>query len=249
MKEQRANPSGSAIQTTAAVVVAVAAVFSVIAQSKDNPKLAIELVGLSLLLFAASFANRLLSSFQASRVRAARDRAARAEHSELLRFGRRFAQFTNSGDWSNLRNIVCNVYGNDPDKCAEVCPPDYMRDLFPLFVQHLEKRPSENETQFLLAVQELYGLVASYNNHYVLEPFRRMRQKRWCPKETSNVVPNHVLWIESLSEGYRANTERQIEDFRERWVSFLDDMKEWLERTNESFGVSLPVYFDRPHKL
>ncbi len=50
-KEQWTRPPGSAVQTTAAIVVALATVFSVIAQSKDNPKLVWALVSLAVLVF------------------------------------------------------------------------------------------------------------------------------------------------------------------------------------------------------
>lgn len=258
-KEQRPNPPGSAIQTTAAIVVALATVASVIAQSKDNPKLAVGLVVLSLLVLGWTFASRMIAFVQTRRVLAARNKAARTEHAELLRFARRFAQFTNTGDPTNIQNIIFISCANDPDKCAELCPPDYMRDLSPLFVQHFEIRPSENESQFLRAVQELYGLVGSYNNHYVLEPFERMRRKRWAivnpsvlhtAMGTANPEnPKLGPWLASLPQSHQPDVERRIEDFRERWVSFLDDMKQWLERVSEMFGVGVPVYIERPHKL
>jgi len=251
-KEQWTKPPSSTaqagIQTTAAIVVALAAVFAVVAQSKDNPKLAGALVVLSLVVVGLAFGSRMIAFFQVRRVRAVRDKAARAQHSELLRFARRFAQFTNTGDYTNIRPIIFSLCGNNAEKCAELCPPDYMRDLFPLFVQHLEARPSENESQFLLAAQELYGIVASYNRHYVTEPFERMRMKRWAIPHSS-LVPELGPWLASLPLGHQDSAGRQIEDSRERWVRFLDDMKQWLEEVNQSFGANLPVWFERPHKL
>jgi hypothetical protein len=130
-----------------------------------------------------------------------------------------------------------------------------MRELSPLFLQHLETRPPENETQFLLSIEEFYGLVASYNNHYVLEPFHRMRNKRWKvvfqtatgTAETAN--PTSGPWLNTLPLSRQADAERRIEDFRERWASFIDDFRQWLEGISESFGVSVPVYIERPHKL
>ena len=257
-KEQWTRPSASAVQDAAAIVVALATAFSVFTQSREHPRLSWGLFSLALLVVIWTFGKRLAVFFQVRRYHAVRDRAARAEHSELLRFARRLAKFVGPGDPSNLRPIVFSVYGNNEEKCMEVCPSDYMRELFPLFVQHLETRPSENERQFLLAAQELYGLVASYNNNYVLEPFRRMRSERWGVDPTpvqsllenpNPAKPNFGVWLASLPKYYRANTERQIEDFRERWVGFLDDIHQWLERVNESFDVALPTYFDRPQKL
>src|SRR5579859_941234 len=261
--EQWTKPPSSTvqagIQTTAAIVVALATVFAVIAQSKDNPKLAGALVVVSMAVVGWPFVHRVITFFQIRRVRAVRDRAAGARYSELLRFAKRFAQFTNAGDWANIRPIIFSLCGNNPEKCAELCPPDYMRDLCPFFLQHLEKRVPENEGQFLLAVQELYGIVVSYNRYYVSEPFDRMRMKRW-PIVNPSVLhtalgtadpanPSLGPWIASLPLGSQESAEGQIEGFRERWVSFLDDMKQWLEGMNESFGVQLPDWFDRPHKL
>jgi hypothetical protein len=137
--------SHAAAQTTAAIVMASAAVFAVITQSKGDPKFAWALLSLILLALALMYGNRVLAFFRVRRLQAARNKAARTHHVELLRFARRFAQFTNSGDWNNLRYVVASAHGNDPDKCAEVCPPDYMKDLCPFFVQHLETRPPENE--------------------------------------------------------------------------------------------------------
>ncbi len=200
---------------------------------------------------AWTFGSRAIALFRIRRVRAVRNRAARLEHSELLRFARRFARFANQEDASNLRYIVFSACGNNEEKCLELCPPDYMKDLLPLFVRHLETRPAETEEHFCLAVQELYGLVASYNNHYVLEPFRRMRSGQWvvAGRQPDPANPNRGAWLASLSEQNRAYVERQIEDFRERWAGFLDDMRQWLERVNESFGANLSTYFERPQKL
>jgi len=252
LKEQWTKPPSSTvqagIQTTATIVVALAAVFAVIVQSKDNPKFAGALVVLALAVVGWAFGSRVIVSFQIRGVRTARDKAARAQHSELLRFAKRFAQFTSATDCTNIRPSIFSLCGNNVEKCAELCPPDYMKDLFPLFLQHLEAHPSDNVSQFLLAAQELKGLVASYNRYYVTEPFERMRMKRWAIPNSS-LVPELGSWIASLPLAHQDNAGRQIEDSRERWVRFLDDMRQWLEEVNGSFGVKLPVWFDRPQKL
>jgi hypothetical protein len=240
----------AAAQTAASIVMALAAVFAVIMQSKGDPKFAWGLLALILLALIWMYGNRALASLRLRSALAARDRAARTYHPELLRLARRFAQFTSTGDWSNLRYIILSAYGNDPDKCAEICPPDYMRELCPFFLQHLETRPPENERQFLLAIQELYGVIASYNNHYVLEPFRKMRLRKWRPASTPGLAQDTIVtWIEILPESNQENAARQIEDFRERWVGFLDDAKQWFEKTGESFTSTVPSYFERPQKL
>jgi hypothetical protein len=266
LKQQSAKPIGSAhtfIQTSAAVVVALATVFGVIPQSKDNPRpgwagwtLVIFLV-LFVLVILGPFVWRMIAFLRNLMVRIARDKAARAEHFELLKFAKRFAQFTNSGDPSNIWHIIHSSYSNDFEKSERVCSTDYMKDLFPLFAQHLETHLAENEAQFLLATQELCGLIASYNKNYVSETFRRMRDKRWEIPPTIDPdlgMPRHTnpglgSWLSSLPPHYQDGVGRQIEDFRERWARFLDDMKGWLESINESFGASLSTYFERPQKL
>jgi hypothetical protein len=262
-KEQWAKPSAPALhgitQTAAAVVVALATVFAVIAQSKDNPRLAWVLVSLTLVTLVWTFGPRVAAFFGTRRVRTVRDRAAQAHHHELLRFARRFGQFTNTGDPSNIRNIIFSLCGNNHDECAKICSPDYMRELSPLFLQHLERHLPENEGQFLLSIQEFYGLVASYNNHYVMDPLQRMRTKRW-PITNPSVLheaigtadaanPKLGPWLNGLPLSHQADAERRIEDFRERWVGFIDDFRQWLESISESFGVGVPIYIERPHKL
>ena len=239
------------VQTTATVVMALATVFTVIAQG--STRIAWALVSLTLLTLVIVFGGRIFSLWHSRRARAARNRVAQTQHAELLRFARYFGQFTNSGDPSNIRNIVFSACGNNVEKCEEVCPPDYMRDLSPLFIQHLETRPPENESQFFLAVQELYGLVASYNRYYVIEPFHRMRSNRWAAfgstETPADFVPDFVPWVASLPQSQQASVDREIGDFRERWVSFRDDFCQWIEGVNQIFATTLPCYLERPHKL
>lgn len=255
--EQRSGHN--AIQTAAEVIMALAAVFALFTQSKDS-RLAWALVSVIVLVFALMYGGRVRRFFRVRMFQARRDKIARAQHRELHGFVKQFSQFSNSGDSSNLRYIVFGALGNSPEKCAEVMPPDYMHDLCQFLVQDFERR-SDNEREFLLWVQKMYGYIASYNKEYVIEPFRKMRMKRWLPTvfvstgnqgkapEAIGLVPEAVTWIESLAPMYRENTERQIEDFRERWVGFLDDVKKWVEKMNDTFGVKMPSYFERPQKL
>lgn len=238
----------NAIQTAAEVVMALAAVFALFTQSRDS-RLAWALVSVIVLVFALMYGSRVLGFLRIRMFQARRDKMARAQHPELLRFVKQFSQFSNSGDSSNLRYIVFSALGNSPEKCAEVMPPDYMHDLCQFLVQDFETC-SKNVREFLLAVQKIYGYIASYNKEYVIGPFRKMRTEQWQPPAGSmGLVPDTVKWIESLPPMYRENTERQIEDFRERWVGFLDDVKKWIEKTNDTFGVKMPSYFERPQKL
>lgn len=240
-------------RTAATIVMALVSVFAAITR---DPKIAWALVSLMLLTLALMYGSPVLAFFKARRIRAARDTAARAQNADLLRIAKRLYQFTHSGDSSNLRHIVSSAHNHDQDKCAQVCPTDYMKDLSQFLLQDFEARPPENERHFLLAAQKLYGFIASYNNNYVLEPLRRMRMKRWLPASAApqpglslDLVPELVMWIEGLPINSRDHVGREIEDFRERWAGFLDDTKKWLEKMSESFGVMLPDYFERPQKL
>lgn len=103
-------------QTVAAIVMALATVFAVIKQT--NSRIAWTLVGVIVLTLALMYGNRMLAFLRVRQAQAARNKAAQALRAGLLRFAKRFFQFTNSGDPSSLRNIVFNACGN---KCGEVC--------------------------------------------------------------------------------------------------------------------------------
>lgn len=235
-----------AIRTAAAVVGALTAVITAV---KGNPYVAWGLAAFALVMTISVGGKRALTFVRVRRFQARRDKMAQAQHVELRGLAKQFARFVNSGDWSNLRNIIFSACGNNSEKCAQVCPPDYMKDLCQFLLQDFETRPPENERQFLLGAQKLYGYISSYNNNYVLEPLRRMRVKQWHPASASDFVPEPVTWVESLPPNYREDTERQIEDFRERWAGFLDNTKQWFEKVGELFGTQLPSWFERPQKL
>ncbi len=174
-----------------------------------------------------------------------------------MTFVRRFAPFTNSDHPNNIWHIIHSSSSNDFEKAERVCSTDYMKDLFPLFARQLETHPPENEEQFLRATEDLSLLIASYNLNYVSQSFRRMREKKWAIPPTVDRLTGHSTpsnpslgpWLASLPTHYQEPAGRQIEEFRERWAGFLDDMTKWLERINDTFGTSLSTYFERPQKL
>jgi hypothetical protein len=262
-QRKAAGQSHSAVQTIAAVVVALATVFSVFAQSQNNPGLAVELVALSIVTMLAIgggplIARKVISS-RVRKIQATRDLAARGKYDELIRLAKQFGRFTRSQDPTNIVQIIHSNCGNRSDKAAEICPPDYISSLFPIFLQQLETHPAENETQFLRAADQLHALIASFNSDYVSEPFRRMRTKRWPianPSVVHNALgntdpsnPNHASWLLSLPSNYQDNAARQIEEFRERWANFIDETTQWLEHVNETFGANLATWLERPQKL
>lgn len=226
--EHRSEPPAGPLQTIAAVLAALAATFTVVAQWKDHPRIATALAFLALAVVIGTFGRHGFGYVRGLTTKRARNKNARAENAELLRLARRLNQFVSNGDPTNIRNIVLGLVSNDQEKGLEICPPNCLWNLVPYFIQDLEVRPPENEKHFLIAVQEFHSLVASYNNNYVLEPFRRMQMKKW-PVGTQGGETNPLqkpklgTWLESLPAHFQGTAERQIEDFRERWVGFLDD--------------------------
>jgi len=88
MKPKQQWGGHTAAQTISAIVMASAAVFAVVFQSKGDPKFAWSLVALIALILLASalmYANQVLAFFRVRRVQAARDKVAREQRSELLR--------------------------------------------------------------------------------------------------------------------------------------------------------------------
>lgn len=95
------------------------------------------------------------------------------------------------------------------------------------------------ESEFRLAVSELVGMVASYNNEYVLRPLKRLTDSQR---------------LTQLTPEMRKHPEGAIEDFRERWARFLDDLTEFVAARNNDFGYepyheAMHAYFERPKKL
>jgi hypothetical protein len=81
------------------------------------------------------------------------------------------------------------------------------------------------------AVHELYEIVSSYNSHYILAPLERLRLPEW-------------------KDRVGEEQKRKIEDFRERWVRFLDDYQHSAQNLNHEFGEpTFDCYFNRPKQL
>ncbi len=195
--------------------------------------------------------------FRAARLRAHRNRFARTQFPELLLLVKRFAQLADPKDGRNIRNVLFSGCGNDQSEFDKLCSPDYLKDIFPHFLGRLAQSHPRNEAEFCNFVKEFYSLAASYNNNYALEPLRKMKSRLWLlPLSPSNPAkqlvegPKFVPWLASLPEQHRTSVEKQIEDFRERWVSYLDDLILFLEKLKDSLGSSrIDVYFERPSKL
>ncbi|MCI0626503.1 MAG: hypothetical protein L0387_33455 [Acidobacteria bacterium] len=242
-----AKSSASTVDRLAAVVAAVAAVFSVVAQSKDSPELAWSLVGIAILVAILALVRPLIVWLRASLRGRQRNKIVCAQRGELLHFAERFFRLANSNDSSSLQSILFSLCGNNSEKYRELGPSDYLREIIPLFLGRLEAAPPKEDKGFVAAIRELRTLVASYNDFYVLEPLRRMRSKTWAPVTGTDTTRD--VWLMTLPEYQREDAQRRIEDFRERWVSFLDDFRDWCEKMRKVFDPNLGAYFERPQKL
>jgi hypothetical protein len=249
------NRPQNTVQTLSAIIAAAASLFTSLSQSKEHPRLAWAFLAVALFAVIGAFGTPLIALILKRRKRTARNKAAVARLPELIRLANRFTKFLSNGDPTNIRQVLLQAVQYQ-EKLAELMPPDYLFELFPYYVRELEEQPPKTEAQFLLAVQYFHSLIASYDNNYVLEPFRKMRLKTW-PITQSPIdapagdaeKPKPRCWIESLPEMRRDDIQMRIEDFRERWVVFLDDAQEFFEQIRESFADHLGTYLERPKKL
>jgi hypothetical protein len=240
------------VQTIATGVTAAAAV---VALYKNNDR-AVWILTAATVLAVVFASSRAIPLIRTLKTRASRNAVARKQRAELRRVTRRFAQFADAQDQSNIRQIIFMFGGNNEERCREIFPPDYVSGLVPLFVKNLETRPPADVDEFLLAFEQLHALIASYDNNYVLEPLRRMRAKRWrIPIIDSDLglssQPDPPLgdWLASLPPTYPEAARPKIKDFRERWVRLLDDTTQWIDRVGEELNQPLPSHFERPQEL
>lgn len=238
--EQPAPPQPSKPwESASAIVMTIAAVFSVITQSADHPIFAWTLVVIAGLVFLTAFSGRAIRWGRETIGQAQRNRIARKQWPEFLRLGNRFGKFVSRDDSSNLRQVLRSACGSNDTELSKLCPPDYLKDLYELFLARCEAAAARDEHGFSFAVDELNLMVSFYNKDYVLEPLRRLKSENR---------------LDQLPTGHRQHYADQIEDFRERWVRFLDDFKEFLDKANNDLGYdpyheAFGTYFERPGKL
>jgi len=221
------------------VITALATVFSVVAQAKEKPIYAGILAVTALLISASVYYRPVVALTRKAILRAHRNRVARKSWTEFLRFEKRFGNFINKNDTGNLRGILSAICNQNPDELTKLCPPDYVNVFYPLLSKRHEETTHVQEPDFRRAVSEFCAMVASYNTDYVLGPLRRLRDGQLFAQIPSQ---NKKHWEEG------------IEDFRERWVRFLDDFKEFVDKTNnelryEPYHEAINSYFERPKKL
>lgn len=251
------------INTILASVVALSTLL--FAAWDKHPRLSVLLLVLAFLLVASAFGKNVVHWYQQSRARSRRNRFARSQFPELVEFAKRFGKFVGSGDGKNLRNILFSGCGNNTGDFDKLCMrEDFLDEIWPYFFTRLQRSRSKDEAEFCNTVRELYMLVSSYNRSYVLDPLKRIDDKVWPPAgKTGAQASEMVPWLTSLPEHNRASVKKQIKEFQQRWLRYLDDFVLFLDRIGGSFNCPRLVsdkpsfsdsghissYFERPALL
>lgn len=237
--EPQASPPPKRWETVALVITALATVFSVVTQGKERPVYATILVAVALLAAASVFYAPVMAFGRKRIQRTRRNRAALKLWPEFLRLEKRFGNFLNKDDSGNLRGILSELCNRNPDDLAKLCPPDYLNDFCPLLTRRHGEMNHRREHDLFLAMSEFRMMVASYTDDYALGPLKRLKNGQLLAQ-----LPAHS----------KQHYEEGIEDFRERWVGFLDAFKEFLEKANNDIGYepyheAISTYFERPKKF
>ncbi len=237
--EPQTSPPAKRWESVALVITAVATLFSVIAQGKQKPMYATILVAIALLAVVSVFYAPVMAFGRKRIQRGRRNRSAQKLWPEFQLLEKQFVKFLNKDDSANLRGIFSEVCNRNPDELAKLCPPDYLNDFCPLLTRRHDELNHRRESNFVLALSEFRMMVASYNDDYVLWPLKRIKNGQFVAQ-----FPSHS----------KQHYEEGIEDFRERWVGFLDNCTEFLEKANNDFGYepyheAISTYFHRPKKF
>jgi hypothetical protein len=237
--EQPERPaSPNPLQIISSVVTALVATASLITQWKGNRLLAFGLVAIALVAAISTFYRPLAMSTRKFLQNLRRNRVARRSWKEFLRIEKRFGAFLNENDTVNLRNIISEICGRNADEVSKVCGPAYLSDYYGLiYMRHL-KKPVRTNTAFHFALAELHQMTCSYNRDYVLDPFRRL---------------NGSQLLGQLQPHAKDSYQEKMKQFRERWVRFLDDLKEFFDKTNHDLRYdhreAIGTYFEYPKAL
>ncbi len=225
-------------QVISSVVSALVATASLVTQWKGNRLLAFMLVALALVVIISTFYPTLAASTRKYVQNLRRNRVARRSCQEFLRMEKRFGDFLNQQDTINLRNIISDIYGRNEEEVSKLCGPEYLSDYYGLIhMRHLKKPPKAN-TAFHLALTELHQMVYSYSRNYVLDPFRRLNGSPVLGQRQPHETEHY---------------QERMKQFQQRWVRFLDDFKEFLDKTNHDLGYdyreAIGTHFEYPKPL
>jgi len=227
------------LQVISSVVTALVATAGLITQWKGNRLLAFMLAAIALVAAVSTFYRPLAAWTRKYLRNLRRNRIARRTWQEFLRVEKRFGTFLNENDTVNLRNIISEIHGRNADEVSKVCGPNYLDDYYGLIhMRHLKESLKAN-TAFRVALAELHQMVCSYNRDYVLDPFRRL---------------NESPVLGGLQPYAKESYQEKMKQFRERWVRFLDDFKEFVDKTNHDFRYddyreAIGTYFEYPKPL
>jgi len=137
-----------------------------------------------------------------------------------------------------IRDSISEICGRNPDELSKVCGPNYLDAYYGLIHMRHLKKPARTNTAFHLALTELHQMTCSYNWDYVLDPFRRL---------------NGSSVLGQLQPHAKESYQEKMKQFRERWVRFLDDFKEFLDKTNHALqydhSEAISTYFEYPKVL
>lgn len=226
-------------QIISSVISALVAAASFITQRKGDRLLAVLLGASALIVIISAFYRPLALGIRKYLRNLRRNRIASRSWDEFLRMEKGFGGFLNNDDSVNLRNIINEICGRNPDEVSKICGPHYLDDYFGLIhMRHLKNR-AKDHTAYRLALTELRQMVCSYNQNYVLDLFKRL---------------NGSPLIEQLQPHAREHYYENMKQFRERWVTFLNAFKEFLEKTNAEFRYTdyreaFSTYFEYPKTL
>lgn len=225
-------------QVISSVVTTLVATAGLITQWKGNKRLAFMFVAIAVVAAISAFYRPLAARTRKYIQDLRRNRVARRSWQEFMRIEKRFGAFLNENDTFNLRNIISETCGRNPDEVSKVCGSNYLNDYYGLiYTRHLEK-PARTNTAFHLALTELHQMICSYNRDYVLDPLRRL---------------NGSTDLGQLPSHSREHYQDRTKQFRERWVRFLDDFKEFLDKTNHDLRYdhhdAIGTYFEYPKPL
>lgn len=255
-----AKSGKSSLEKAALVVTMLTTVLSFIFQWRQNPWLPLIFSAVALLVAASVLGGPAVRYVRSARARTRRNEFIRSQVPEFRQLVRRFAKFTDPKDGKNLWNVIyygCSANGGDESDFNRLCSPDYLKEVFPLFAEHLDKMPLQDEAEFVDAVKEFYTWATSYNQNYVVEPLKRMNARHWLAETkqkagvvgiAEGLVPQlYGPWLSTFNhDGIRTNVESGIADFRERWVGYLDVLQPYLENLQHHLGRNIPTYFERP---
>jgi len=226
-------------QIISSVVSALVGAAALITQWKSNRPLALILGAIALIAIISTLYRPAALSLRKWLTNVRRNRVARTRWDEFLRMEKKFKGFLNNDDSVNLRNIINEICNRNADEVAKICGPHYLDDYFGLIhMRHLKNRAKDHPT-YRLALAELRQMVSSYNQDYVLNLFKRL---------------NGSPLLEQLQPHAREHYQENMKQFRERWLTFLNAFRDFLDKTNTDFRYNdyreaFSTYFEDPKTL